>query len=130
MGHAHSRRCALWISPELLVRADELAVLLDVDVSTLIESVVLVLHNEEALHGPMRSRAAGADKSAKGTGIPMCASSGNRRSRLIGPRVAPVPPPNDGPSRSRRGSGRTELLLTRRVGWSFNPTSTTPVGVP
>jgi len=80
MGHENSRRCALWVSPEILVRAEELAALLEVDVDTFIESVVLALHNEEALHGLIRRRAAGADKSAKGTVIPMCASGGNRRS--------------------------------------------------
>jgi len=56
MGYKPSRRCALWVDIEILGRAQELAALLDVDVDTFIESVVLALHNEEALQGRLRSR--------------------------------------------------------------------------
>ena len=79
MGYESSRRCALWVDAKILGLAQELAALLDVDVDTFVESVVVALHNEEALQGRLRSRAAGADKAAKGTVIPMCASGGSRR---------------------------------------------------
>ena len=78
MGHENSRRCALWVDPEVLVAAQELAALLDVDVDTFIEIVVRTLHDEEALRGMMRSRAARADKSAQGAVIPFVARADQR----------------------------------------------------
>src|SRR5262245_18027548 len=63
MGHDASRRCALWVSPEILIAAQELASLLDVDVDTFIESVVLALRDEEAIHGRLRRGASAAQDS-------------------------------------------------------------------
>jgi hypothetical protein len=45
--------------------AQELAALLDVDVDTLIESVVLALHDEEAIHGRLRRGAPAQESVAR-----------------------------------------------------------------
>lgn len=80
MGHEPFRRCALWVTPEVLAAAEELADLLDVDVDLFIESAVLALHNEEALQGRLRARAAVAEESPNGRVVPMAAARTLRRS--------------------------------------------------
>jgi hypothetical protein len=48
---AESRRCALWVSPETFSRAQELADLLGVDVDTLIDFAVTLIHDDVAAEG-------------------------------------------------------------------------------
>jgi hypothetical protein len=79
MGRDSSRRCALWVSPEILAAAHELADLLGVDVDTFIESAVLVLHEQEASEGRLRARAAAAKKASNGHVIPMTRDRSVRR---------------------------------------------------
>src|SRR5262245_17750121 len=83
MGHQTSRRCALWVSPEVLADAQELADLLAVDVDTFIESVVVALHDQEALEGRLRARAEVAKKSANGDLISIAAHRTNRQRRRV-----------------------------------------------
>jgi hypothetical protein len=71
MEYENSRRCALWVSPRVLVAAEELADLIGLDVDTFIESTVLALHDQEAAEGRLRARAAAGEKSSKGQVITM-----------------------------------------------------------
>jgi hypothetical protein len=71
MGYESSRRCALWVSPEVLAAADELAGLLAVDVDTFIETAVLVLFDQEAAEGRLPARAPVPAKSPNGRVVPM-----------------------------------------------------------
>lgn len=64
MGQQASRRCALWVSAEVLAAAEELADLLAVDVDTFTETVMLALHEQEAAEGRLQARAAAAKKSS------------------------------------------------------------------
>ena len=77
-----NRRCALWVSPRVLVAAEELADLIGVDVDTFIESTVLALRDQEAAEGRLRVRVAAVEKSSKGQVIPMADRS--KRSQRSG----------------------------------------------
>jgi hypothetical protein len=82
MEYQYFRRCALWVSPRVLVAAEELADLLGVDVDTFIESTVLVLRDQEAAEGRLRARTAAVEQSSKGQVIPMADRS--KRSQRSG----------------------------------------------
>jgi hypothetical protein len=82
MEYQSSRRCALWVSPRVLVAAEELADLIGVDVDTSIESTVLALRDQEAAEGRLRVRVAAVEKSSKGQVIPMADRS--KRSQRSG----------------------------------------------
>ena len=53
---AESRRCALWVSPEVFSRAQELADLLGVDVDTLIDFAVTLIHEDVTAEGQLPVR--------------------------------------------------------------------------
>jgi hypothetical protein len=55
---AESRRCALWVSPGIFSRAQELADLLGVDVETFIDLAVMMIHEDVTAEGqlPVRTR--------------------------------------------------------------------------
>jgi hypothetical protein len=55
---AESRRCALWVSPEIFSRAQELADLLGVDVETLIDFAVTSIYEDVATEGQLPVRGA------------------------------------------------------------------------
>jgi hypothetical protein len=78
MAHEPSRRCAVWVSPGVLIAAQELADLLGVDVDTFVETTVLALHEQEAVDGRLRARTAAATKSSNRRVIPV-RSGGSKR---------------------------------------------------
>jgi len=53
---AESRPCPLWVSPEIFSRAQELADLLGVDVDTLIDFAVTLIHEDVTTEGQLPVR--------------------------------------------------------------------------
>jgi len=78
---ATGRRCALWVSPEILAAAQELADLVGVDVDTFIESIVVALKDLEATEGRLQARATAAKKSRAGKVISMTRDRGRLSQR-------------------------------------------------
>ena len=60
MSGPEARRCAIWLTPALLRKAQELATLAGVDVDDFIAYVVNELHLQEQQQGAMRAHAAGS----------------------------------------------------------------------
>ncbi len=60
MPEPQSRRCAIWVTPANLQKAQELADFVGVDVDDFVDHVVNELHAQEQREGAMRARASGA----------------------------------------------------------------------
>jgi hypothetical protein len=66
---AESRRCALWVSPEIFSRAQELADLLGVDVDTLIDFAFTLIHEDVTAEGQLPVRAKSRIATGRVTGL-------------------------------------------------------------
>jgi hypothetical protein len=66
---AKSRRCALWVSPEIFWGAQELADLLGVDVDTFIDFAVTSIHEDVAAEGQFPVRAKSRMAAGRVTGL-------------------------------------------------------------
>src|SRR5262249_13590195 len=66
MGHQDSRRCALWVSPEILVRAEELAALLDVDVARVHRERCARVTPRRSITGPIATSSLSSREARKG----------------------------------------------------------------
>jgi len=66
---AESRRCALWVSPEVFSRARELADLLGVDVDTVIDFVITSIHQDVTAEGQFPVHAKSRMATGRVTGL-------------------------------------------------------------
>ena len=79
MGQEATRRCALWVSSQILADAQELADLLGVDVDTFVAMAILSLYDQEAEEGRLHARVVAIQNESNNRVVPIRAGRRGRR---------------------------------------------------